>query len=162
MSDGRAANDFNRCFDAPSAISSKKWRGHDANDYRGCCSDCGHHVAVAIFFDRAIDRCQAAVARTPHNGGGSFALPIFWQPEFLVSSIRSEGAGSRRREKTEHAPCGSRQEDCWHLKAKAPPRGRRGFLGGMGLRTWGGPQTYVWLGAQRFKRKALLLAGSLR
>jgi hypothetical protein len=91
------ANEFNRCFDAPNAISAKKWRGHDANDYRGCCSDCGcnHHAAVAIFFDRAIDRCQAAVGRTPPNGGGSFALQVFWQFELLVSSL---GRSSGRRE----------------------------------------------------------------
>jgi hypothetical protein len=76
---------------APSAISAKNWQGRD---HRGCRSDCGcnHHVAVAIFFDRAIGRCQAAVGRTPPNGGESFTPPVFWQLEFLVSSLgRSSG-----------------------------------------------------------------------
>src|SRR6202035_4425396 len=88
---GRPANEFKGCFDAPSAISAKNWQGHD---HRGCRSDCGcnHHVAVAVFFDRAIGRCQAAVGRTPPNGGESFTLPVFWQLEFLVSSLgRSSG-----------------------------------------------------------------------
>src|SRR5258708_38240780 len=88
MSKGRPANEFNRCCEAPSAIAAKKWQGHDANDHRGCCSDCGcnHHAAVAIFLDRAIDRCQAAVGRTPPNGGGSFSLSGFLEGDFLLNS----------------------------------------------------------------------------
>src|SRR5260370_14912320 len=131
MSDGRAANDFNRCFDAPSAISVKKWRGHDANDYRGCCSDCGHHVAVAIFFDRAIDRCQAAVARTPHNGGGSFALPVFWQLEFLVSSLGLRSAPRPRVTAWEarfpgiqHPTSDARTHRCFWVEKSLLPRMR--------------------------------------
>jgi hypothetical protein len=74
ISNRRPVNDFNGSFDAPSAISAsaisaKKRQGHDANGYRGYCSDCGcsHHVAVGIFFGRAIDRCPTAVGRTPPN-----------------------------------------------------------------------------------------------